>query len=107
MQRFRLSNSKLNGYDLTGEKSIITSVNGLQFQILQRQSNLKFQDINAIFNKGQVDEGWHDTVLVKTDETVKILMKFKGSMKVYISIIVIIWSMRIWARCAITALLLD
>jgi len=51
-------------------------IHGLQFQILQRQSDPKFQKINALINKGQVDEGWHDTVLVMPGEKVKILMKF-------------------------------
>lgn len=59
-------------------------IHGLQFQILQRQSDPKFKEINALFNKGQVDEGWHDTVLVMPGEKVKILLKFEDYEGLYL-----------------------
>lgn len=59
-------------------------IHGLQFQILERQSSPRFQEINAKIHKGQVDEGWHDTVLVMPGEDVKILLKFKDFEGLYL-----------------------
>lgn len=52
-------------------------IHGLQFQVLERQSDLDHQEINDLVNQGHVDEGWHDTVLVMPGERVKVLVKFE------------------------------
>lgn len=59
-------------------------IHGLQFQIIERQSTEKYREVNSIFNKGQVDEGWHDTVLVMPGERVKVLMKFEDFEGLYL-----------------------
>ncbi len=52
-------------------------IHGLQFQVIERQSESNYQDVNALVNLGHVDEGWHDTVLVMPGERVKVLVKFE------------------------------
>jgi len=52
-------------------------IHGLQFQILERSYDTKYAQKDALLHEGQVDAGWHDTVLVLPGERVRLLMKFE------------------------------
>ena len=59
-------------------------IHGLQFQIIERESTPENQAVNSLINRGQVDEGWHDTVLVMPGERVRILLKFEDFEGLYL-----------------------
>jgi FtsP/CotA-like multicopper oxidase with cupredoxin domain len=52
-------------------------IHGLQFQILERRINRRFQDIWRTVRDGFVDEGWKDTVLLMPGMRLKIALKFE------------------------------
>ncbi len=59
-------------------------IHGLQFQIIERQIDPRYQDVYASVSDGLVDEGWHDTVLVMPGEQVKVLMRFEDFAGLYL-----------------------
>ena len=59
-------------------------VHGLQFKILERQSESVDENSYNSLKDGFVDEGWHDTVLVMPGERVRILMRFTDFSGLYL-----------------------
>jgi FtsP/CotA-like multicopper oxidase with cupredoxin domain len=59
-------------------------IHGLQFQILERSYDTKYAKKDALLHEGQVDAGWHDTVLVLPGERVRLLMKFEDFEGLYL-----------------------
>ena len=59
-------------------------IHGLQFQILERAYTPQYRSENLAIHAGQVDEGWHDTVLVLPGERVRVLMKFEDYAGLYL-----------------------
>ena len=59
-------------------------IHGVQFQVIERQSESRYKEINDLVNRGHVDEGWHDTVLVMPGERVKVLVKFEDYEGLYL-----------------------
>ena len=59
-------------------------IHGLQFQILERETDSANRAAWETLSEGFVDEGWHDTVLVSPGERVKILLKFEDYEGLYL-----------------------
>ena len=53
-------------------------IHGVHFQVIERQGGI-WEDLQS----GWVDEGWKDTVLVRPEEKVKILLRFKDFSGLY------------------------
>ncbi len=53
-------------------------IHGVQFRVLDRQSPPEPADANATIQRGYVDVGWKDTVLVTPGERVRLLIRFAG-----------------------------
>lgn len=51
-------------------------VHGLQFRVLERTVSAEFSAEYASVNKGLVDDGWKDTVLLMPGERIRILLRF-------------------------------
>jgi len=59
-------------------------IHGLQFQIIDRQIDPRYQDIYSSISDGLIDAGWHDTVLVMPGEKVTVLMRFEDFEGLYL-----------------------
>ena len=53
-------------------------IHGVQFRVLDRQSPPELAAVNATIQRGYVDVGWKDTVLVTPGERVRLLIRFAG-----------------------------
>lgn len=53
-------------------------IHGVQFRILDRHSPPELAEANATIQRGYVDVGWKDTVLVTPGERVRLLIRFAG-----------------------------
>lgn len=51
-------------------------IHGVQFQVVEREVDPQYREGWQSLNKGYVDEGWKDTVLVMPGERVRVLMRF-------------------------------
>lgn len=53
-------------------------IHGVQFQVMERQISPDLETDWKTVSEGYVDEGWKDTVLVMSGESVKLLMRFEA-----------------------------
>ena len=59
-------------------------VHGVQFQVLERQVERAFMSDYRTVSAGFVDDGWKDTVLVMPGERLRVLIKFKDFIGMYL-----------------------
>jgi blue copper oxidase len=59
-------------------------VHNIQFKVIERQRNNRFQQIHNDMSDGLVDEGWKDVVIVMPGERVKVLLKFSHHAGLYL-----------------------
>lgn len=59
-------------------------VHNIQFKVIERQRNNRFQQIHNDMIDGLVDEGWKDVVIVMPGERVKVLLKFTRHAGLYL-----------------------